>query len=442
MVRRTGGRRAGTGRGRCGRPAGAAGTAVAAAAFSLVVAVPGYTAVAAGTPEPYSFADGARSVTGATSPAGAERLEPGRAYTSSLPAHGKVYYRLDLDDTSSAYVSATAVPRPGTTVAATDGLRVSVQAADGTSCSFQSARFGASHSPHPIAAWGAREVLPGRVLCQGAGTFHVVVERTDARGSSPDDWALELAPVAEPPLERTGASRAPGTWDSASPAPVTGKPVERAGGGGFATASRVGQGVWQARLRPGQTLFYAVPVDWGQQLNALAELGGSSGGRGYVSGALTLSLYNPARGSVADASDGYDGRQASAASPPLPPVAYSNRFGFSDQMKATRFAGCYYLVVHLAGKTAEQFGDGPFELTLRVRLGGAARSGPGYAGQSTPRDLFAVTSRDRAAATADGTGAPDETALRALAVGGIGAGTVLLAGLGVWTAVTRRRARA
>ncbi|MGV9250736.1 hypothetical protein [Streptomyces sp. NPDC003697] len=438
MVRRKGGRRAGTGR---GRPAGAARTAVVAAALSLV-ALSGHTAVAAGSPEPYAFADDARSVTGATSPAGAERLEPGRTYTSSLPAHGKVYYRLDLDDTSSAYVSATAVPRPGSTVAATDGLRVSVQAADGTSCSFQSARFGASHSAHPIAAWGAREVLPGRVLCQGAGTFHVVVERTDAKGSSPDDWALELVPVTEPPLARSGASRAPGAWDSASPAPVAGNPVERAGGGGFATASRVGQGVWRTRLRPGQTLFYAVPVDWGQQLNVLAELGGSSGVRGYVTGALTLSLYNPARGSVADASDGYDGRQASAASPPLPPVSYSNRFGFSDQVKATRFAGRYYVVVHLAGKTAEQFGDGPFELTLRVRVGGAARSGPGYAGQSAPRDLFAVTSRDRAAATAGGTWAPGEAALWALAVGGIGAGTVLLAGLGVWTAVARRRAEA
>jgi hypothetical protein len=330
------------------------------------------------------------------------------------------------------------VPEAGTTVAATDGLRISVQNARGASCSFQATRVGASRSPHPIAAWGVREASPGHTLCQGAGTYYVLVERIGATSSSTDTWPLELAAVSEPPLQRTGPTRAPESWDSASPEPVTGQAVERTGGAGFAAASTVGQGVWRARIRPGQTLFYKVPVDWGQQFNATAELGSSSGGSGYVSGALTLSLYNPVRGYVEEAYAGYTGRQTSADLAPLPPVAHANRFGFADQVKGMRFAGFHYLVVHLAAQSADGFGEGPYGLLLRVRVDGTARPGPDYEGESEPARLFEVTAHDRAAATPAGA-ADDSTALRAVAVGGIGAGTVLLAVLAVWTVAARRR---
>ncbi|GHE66187.1 hypothetical protein GCM10014715_19900 [Streptomyces spiralis] len=416
--------------------------AVVVAVLGLVVAaVPATSAVADGAPGGYGFTDDARSVAGATTTSVAKSLEPGRVYRSSLPANGRLYYRLDLDATSTAYVSATAVPGTGTTVSATDGLRVSVRDAQGNACSYQATRFGTSRSAHPIAAWGARDASPGHALCRGAGAYYVLVERIAATGSSSDAWPLELAAVTEPALERSGATRAPETWDSASPEPVGGHAVDRAGGAGFARAATVGQGVWQDRIRPGQTLFYRVPVDWGQQLNALAELGGAGGGSGYADGALTLSLYNPVRGYVEDAYAGYSGRPASAALAPLPPVAYANRYGFADQVKAMRFAGSYYLVVHLAAQTADTFGEGPYGLTLRVRVGGTARSGPGYAGRSEPRNLFEVTAGDRQAATEAGAG-EGSAALRALAVGGIGAGTVLLLVLGVWTVAARRRAGA
>ncbi|MDN5380860.1 MULTISPECIES: hypothetical protein [Streptomyces] len=414
--------------------------AVATAALSLTAAVLAPDASADGSPGPYAFADGAPSVTGATSTADAGRLEPGRTYRSSLPWDGRLHYRLDLDAASTVYVSATAVPGAGTTVAATDGLRISVQDAHGTSCSFQTARFGASRSPHPVAAWGAREVSPGHTLCQEAGTYYVLVERIGADGSSTDTWPLELAVFLEPPLERTGPTRAPDTWNSASPEAATGRAVERAGGAGFAAASAIGPGVWRTRIRPGQTLFYKVPVDWGQQPNATAELGGASTGSGYVSGALTLTLYNPVRGHVEEAYAGYGGRPASAGLAPLPPVAHANRHGFADQVKGLRFAGFHYLVVHLAAQTAERFGEGPYDLTLRVRVDGTARPGPDYAGRSEPERLFEVTAQDRAAATPAGS-AGGTAAMRVLAAGGIGTGTALLAVLGAWTMAARRTSR-
>jgi hypothetical protein len=198
-----------------------------------------------------------------------------------------------------------------------------------------------------------------------------------------------------------------------------------------------------------------VPVDWGQQLHAVAELGSSggvssSGGR-YVSSALVVSLYNPARGYVDDEGTVYDGRQTSAALDPLPPVDYANRYGIGDRMNGMRFAGSYYLVVHLAEQVTERFGAGPYGLMLRVQVTGAAQDAPGYLGQSVPRNTFAVTEQDRAAVggwtsggtgtdAADGGGGSGDAAMRVVAVSGIGTGSLLVLGLGLWTVIARRRA--
>ncbi|NEC87735.1 hypothetical protein G3I71_18285 [Streptomyces sp. SID12501] len=441
--------------------------AVVAAVLCAVVGMgagpgAGTEAVAAPDAYAYDFAEGAQAVEGAASTTDAVGLEPGGTYRSTLPVNGRIYFRLALDATSNAYVSATAVPRQGTTVSSSDGVRVAVQDADARSCSYDSTRFGASRSPHPVAAWASRATDGETTGCQAAGTYYVVVDRIDSAGSSSDNWELELTYVSEPGLANKAATTPPASpesWDSASPDPLAGDAVRREGGAGFATAVAVGQGVWQDDITPGGTLFYRVPVDWGQQLHAVAELGSSSaassGGSQYVSSALVMSLYNPARGYVDDKALVYDGRQRSAALDPLPPVAYANRYGVGDPLSEMRFAGSYYLVVHLAEQVTERFGAGPYGLTLRVQVSGTAQDAPGYLGQSVPRDTFAVTEQDRAAAGgwtsgvvaggtgadgADGNGGGGDAAMQVVAVSGIGAGSVLVLGLGLWTVVARRRA--
>lgn len=425
--------------------------AVAVALGTTAAVGPGPAAQAAGdsaraaTPGPYAFADGARTVEGARSTADAERLTPGTAYKSSLPSDGKVSYRILLDATSSAYVSVTAVPPAGSTVSVVDGLRVSVQDAEGNSCSSDTASFGAARSPHPVAAWGVREISPTKSLCQEAGAYYVSVERSDpdGEGSSPGTWDLELLVTTEPPTAKTGATGAPQVWNSATPQPLQGDAEPRRGGAGFAGATPLDEGVWRDDIRPGQTLFYAVPVDWGQQLSVTADLGSSgSGGTGYAAGALDLALYNPARGRAAGVGVGYDGDQASGSLPPLPPVDHTNRYGAVPQVNAMRFAGSYYLVAHLARDVADSFGEGPFAMTLRVKVSGEPRSGPGYEGESRPAGVFDVSEQDREAAAEGVPASGDDTAMRVVAVGGIGTGSALLVGLGVWTLVARRRSAA
>ncbi|MEU1406883.1 hypothetical protein ABZ471_31830 [Streptomyces sp. NPDC005728] len=393
----------------------------------------------------YGFAPEDRLVTGTSGTAGAPRLEPGRTYRSSLPENGKIHYRLDLSATATAYVPVTAVPPADATVFSTDGISVSVQDASGSSCSYAAARIGAALSPRPVTALGQRDA--GRTSCRGAGTYYVEVERLDSGGSEASDdsatadsaqrWDLEIKPATEPRVAKAGPTTAPQAWDSASPAPLVGDPHERTGGSGFARARPLDQGVWRTGVAPGQTLFYEVPVDWGRRLHAVAELGSSASGHGYVGGAVNLSLYNPVRGYVDDVSLGYAGTRKSAALDPLPPVEYANRYAVPSGENAVRFAGNYYLVVHLSEQMSGTFGPGPFEVTLRVRVGGQAHGGPGYAGQSEPDDVFTVTRQDREAAV-QGSYGGGGAGMKVLAAGGIGAGTALLLVLGVWTVAARR----
>ncbi|MFF4270530.1 hypothetical protein [Streptomyces sp. NPDC001536] len=413
------------------------GVCAAVVGTALAALLPTQTALAASTPGPsYEFAPDARSVTGAATASDAEPLAIGETYRSTLPASGKLYYRLALDETSDTYVSVTAVPRAGTTVSATGGIRVYLQDADSRSCSVESGYFGASRSPRPVVAWGARETSSRRSLCKGAGLYYVRVERLDGTDASPDDWDLELAPVSESRLDRAEATSAPQGWNSEPPQPPTGQAVRRPGGAGFDEAVSVKQGVLSTDIEPGQTLFYTVPVDWGRQIHVTAELGGTTRGR-YVGNALTVSLYNPARVPVDDMGIGYNGTQRTDSLAPLPPVDYANRYASSRQDRAMRFAGSYYLALHLSTAMAEKYGDQPFGVTLRVRVDGTPEAAPAYAAPSEPRGLFEVSAQDRASAAG---GAAGDAVMKVVAVAGIGGGSLVLVALGAWTVVARRRA--
>ena len=424
-----------------------AGCRVAVAGAVLWAAVAGTgvpSAVAAGAPTPYGFSPDATTVPGVAGTADATRLESGRTYRSSLPVSEQVYYRLELDATSNAYVAATAVPPADAVVSASDGVRVSVQDADGRSCGSETENFGGGSSPRPLTAVGMRERSASRSRCAQAGTYYVVVERVGT--TTPDDvvWDLELATFTEPPLARAAATTAPESWESATPRPLPGEAVRRPGGDGFSSAVSLGQGVWRTDLPPGQTVFYKVPVGWGEQVYATAELASSAGGSRVVVGALELSLHNPVRAPLDDVSLNYTGSQRSVSLEPLPPVAYANRYGGTDRVQGMRFGGSYYLVAHLSAKVAERFGDGPFALTLRVRVEGAQQAGPAYDGRFEPQGVFAPVADPGESDTvpSGGGSADDDTAMTIVAVSGIGAGTVILAVLGVWTAVGRRRVSA
>ncbi|WP_236241687.1 hypothetical protein [Streptomyces sp. CC228A] len=377
---------------------------------------------------------------GAATTGDAPRLDEGTVYRDSLAKSGKRIYRVDLDAASHAYVSAVAVPRTGGKVAFTDAVTVSLQDENARDCNSSRSSFGSADFPRPLAVYAHRTLGPDTSTCRQAGSYYVVVERQTQETSSADDWDLELRFTTEPTLKEGGPAAAPSTWPSASPGVPSGGPRERRGGSGVSDAPGLSDGEWADRIEPGQSRFYRIPVDWGQQLFLSAHLS-SSTGDGFVSDAVSLSLYNPALGLVDSVNAAaYDGKQKTYAFDPLPPVAYGNRFSSDSAARHMRFAGWYYVRVALNPSVGEKFGKKPYGLTLRVQVEGEAGPEPGYAG---PAGIFTVTEDDQRAAAEGRSGASAEQSggtMRLVAVAGIATGTALLAGLGIWTLAARRRA--
>ncbi|MFI7385234.1 hypothetical protein [Streptomyces sp. NPDC049813] len=476
----------------------------AGAGAGVVLALPGATVAAEpGAADPYVYAKGAQQVAGARNSTDAPRLGTGSTYRSSLGAgaSGAVYYRVDLDGAANAYVSAVAVPPLGPDVKAaySDGITVTLQDRNGNRCDSERATFRSGAYPRPLAAAAERLVRPGGLRCQTAGTYYVVVERKSDAASTQETWGLELKVATEPGLVSATPTEGPKAWPSASVPPPTGKAVRRTGGTGFNDAVAMRAGVWKDGIRPGESHFYRMPVDWGQQLFLDAELGSSAGDgarRGIVTGALAMELYNPARAAVAAQDASYAGKPTSAVFDPLPPVAYENRYLMRDDQAAMRLAGWYYLKVTLNPAMAEKFGGKESGVTLRVTVDGEQGQQPDYV--RDPGE-FQVTAADRAAAErgeggavwgdsdgaggrdgggagggsaaensggagdgADGSGAGGSSSgsssssssasasastssvdgrMVLLGVAGIGVGTVLVLWLGVWRVVAVRRVR-
>ncbi|MEU2431445.1 hypothetical protein ABZ611_18355 [Streptomyces sp. NPDC007861] len=409
------------------------------AAMCAVVALPGQVARAAGEPSAYTFDSGAERVRGAVTSSETESLKPGSVYRDTIKKDGKLYYRVDLDAETNAYVSVVVVPRQGAEAEYGDGVKVVLEDGSSTQCSSENAQFESAAYTRPIAAYAHRTIEPDSSTCQERGAYYVVVERTTKAPSAADDWDLEIRYDTEPGLKAAGPTEAPEDWPSASPAPPAGGPQKRLGGTSYSDAMSLGTGEWRDDIKPGQTRFYRVPVDWGQQLFVQADLGSSAAGDEYIGNAFVLSLDNPARGHVDQNTLSYQGKQTSMALDPLPPVAYRNRYASDSTVSAVRFAGWYYLSASISPEVAEEYGDTAVPLTLRVNVTGSANAGPGYDGDA---GVFAVTDDDQEAAAdgQSGPGAARSDTMKVVATAGIGAGTVLVLGLGVWTLLARRAA--
>lgn len=423
----------------------------ALAVLGLLVALPG-AASAAGTPQPqplpaYRGADGAKAVEGKPSTAGSPLLDAGSVYKDSI-APGERYYRLYLDDRSTVYVSGVLQPPAGAKVGYSDGLEVEVTNTENRYCPDNPGRAGFGYDPVPISAVGFR-MLQEDAGCQGAGTYYVKVTRTAAKDSDKAAWPLELRVQREPGLGTGSApTTAPSVWPSASPTLPGSDPAPRTGGSGFNDARALDAGVWSDELRPGQTRFYRVPLDWGQQLGLGAELSAAKRTKEYGSAAagLTVSLYSPYRALVDSKDTSYDGKQASVSLPRTAPVAYENRFSDDREVGPVRMAGWYYIAVTMGGKVGEFTEDAvPVPLTLRMEVIGGAGKAPAYA-EGLAAGGFGVGAEDRTAAK-EGTTAVEaaeasanRSVMRTVASAGFGTGTLLLLVLGGWILLGRRRA--
>ncbi|MFC9293197.1 hypothetical protein ACFTWH_02970 [Streptomyces sp. NPDC057011] len=394
----------------------------------------------------YRPAEGAKKIEGKPSTADAPLIEAGNAYEDALGPGERVYRLVLQKDGSNVYVSAVARPGPGAKVSYSDGIEVEIMTTAGRSCPGSEGRANLNYDPAPVSAAGVRWGTEDHE-CAAAGVYYAKVTRTSAKGSDQSPWPLELRVQREPGRGSGGPTAAPSAWPSGTPAALPGtEAVPRAGGTGFNDARALRAGVWRDELRAGQTRYYRVPLDWGQQLGFSAELAKARMTKpsGSASGGLVVSLYSPYRALVADKDTSYDGQQAGVTLEKTPPVAYENRFANDREVQPVGIAGWYYIAVTMGGKVAEFTEDAtPVPLTLRMEVTGTPAKAPAYT-EGLAAGGFGVGDGDRAAA-AEGLTAPEaaeaagkHSAMRVVAGAGFGTGTLLLLVLGGWILLARR----
>lgn len=403
----------------------------------LVAAGPGAAAESPGSKQgatAYKTDPDAKPVRGTASSTDGPRLVPG-TYTDTIAGGEKKYYRVALDEKSHVFMSAVLAPPPGLEVGITDGIQVALESTGGVKCSVVDGITFRSGSSRPIADYASRRIGPDRD-CQEAGDYLYSVEWIGSGdGPGAGGWPVELKFMSEPGLKAGEAMPStPTGWSSQAPTPTTQSAKGVAGGTGFNDAPAVGQGAWKDELSPGESRFYKVPVEWGQQLFLDAEFANSTNDQpSVVSEGLRMSVFNTARGAVEGDTVSYTGKPATV-SLGTAPAAYANRASSEDPVSAMRFSGWYYVRV-----SVDQQVDSALPTTLRIVLKGKPQPGPAYDGDAIAAG-FGITDAGREAA-ADGRveDGGDGVPMTAIGIAGIGLGTVLVLGLGVWTLMGRRR---
>ncbi|MFB7169610.1 hypothetical protein ACFCYM_02080 [Streptomyces sp. NPDC056254] len=424
-------------------------TTVWAAALGMALAgVPAAAHAEGSTPEPlpaYRTADGAQRVEGKPSTADAPLVEAGKTYEDTIGPGDRVYRLVLEKDGSNVYVSAVVRPPAGAKVSGSDGIEVELITTAGRSCPSGTGRATFGYDAVPLAAagvrWGAEDAD-----CAPGGVYYAKVTRTSAKDSDQSPWPLELRVQREPGRGAGVPTTAPSGLPTGAPALPGTEAVARTGGTGFNDARAVGAGVWRDEMRPGQTRWYRVPLDWGQQLGVGAELSAARVTKKFssASGGLAVTVYNPYRGQVADENTSYDGVQAGITLDKTPPVDYANRFSGDRDVQPVSVAGWYYVAVTMGGKVADFTEDAvPVPLTLRLEVAGTPAKAPAYQGDPAAGG-FAVGADDRAAAR-EGLTAPEaaeaagtRSLMRVVAGAGFGTGGLLLAVLGGWVLLGRR----
>ncbi|EST37444.1 hypothetical protein N566_13035, partial [Streptomycetaceae bacterium MP113-05] len=412
-----------------------------AVVLGAVAAGPGAAAVGAGDVPAYRTAEDAQPVEGAASSADGPRLEHGHTYTDSIGPGEQKYYSVEFDASSQPRLSVAALPEPGSRVAYGDGVGVVLEGTDGSACSDGDADFGSDGAARPVIAWVARVTEPDGA-CQSAGVYNLSVTRESDPASDRSPWPIELHLMREPGLESLASTRPPDIDDlPTEPPPLpTGTARRLTGGTGFNDAAGMGEGVWKDRLRPGETRFYRVPVDWGQALALGAEFGTTKtdDDTAYTSDGVQVAVYNPARGQVAGGGVMYEADAPAAVPLRTPPVVYGHRYVYNASVSAASVPGWYYVAVH-AHADLGRFVEDTVPVTLRTELVGDPGAGPGYTSDPAAAG-FGVNDGDLEQAEKGLTpqAARRSEVLAVVGWSGVGTGSLLLAGLALWWAGARR----
>ncbi|MET8015375.1 vWA domain-containing protein [Streptomyces decoyicus] len=388
-----------------------------------------------------------KQIRGTATRSGAPGIVPGQ-YLDTIGPNEERYYAAGLDAVSTADFSATVVPQPGAAVDSLDMLRTRIAYGTTGSCDSTSEMFGQHEGATPLTSGVSRiPTQGGNGGCDKAGRYWLVVERKAAKGSDAARWPMELTFHVEHPLKKgvTPAQSEPeyGAGGKDASLPTT-APQDVTGGTGFNDARTLHQGVWRDKVLPAQTLWYKVPVGWGQQLRYDVEFANEPTVKGYSAHPSYggTQVYTPFRAPVGSGTGqfspqvSYNGRLASLSMGTVP-VAWTNRYETHPNVVPVHRHGDFYLAVTLGAKAAEIAQHPQIGVVLRIAVLGQEKSGPQAGAPAVRAEVSPGDSGPSADGTPDGGGGWSTGRVVAVAIGGVG--VLLLAGLAVAYGRARRK---
>jgi Ca-activated chloride channel family protein len=313
---------------------------------------------------------------------GAPLLEPGQ-YLDTIGDGGESEtYLVDPAEGSTLHVSATDRPT-SSSLSDSEQIEIVVATPDGEVCDQQQASsLGAFDRLTPVTA--AVRVDGEQLAACGGAPYAVSVNRTDGSGVQP----LEVTVLEEPAVEDAESlppAAEPGEYAVRGDA-AGGKPEDVFGSPSFTSAPMLEPGAYHDSSLVGETLFYGVQLDWGQQLVCDVRFGRSAPvhqALGSRNPTAIVQSYGPLRDGFFDPSQLETDRQLFNASRAVsvhfatPPVRYHNRDGQLGVQPAS-LPGTYYCSAFLNGDSDyASAGEVPIELTMSV-VGTAGEGAPTY----------------------------------------------------------------
>ncbi|MFE1595565.1 VWA domain-containing protein [Nocardia sp. NPDC058705] len=354
---------------------------------------------------------------------------PGQ-YLDTLGQQEKRYYAVDVPEGATAYFTGiVSFPRGRSTSTSDDmnALDLRLFGRESVECGTRERQLETRSSDGAtltVAKAFDSAAEPTSDKCTGAGryTFELTWDLVSA-GSS-DRLPVEILVGIEPGVTDPGPAAS--TTETAFTEPTA--PAQTiSGSGSFTTAATLpGGGSYADTVQSGEYVFYRVRLEWGQGLAYRVRFAETGGANSTAASNVTTTLYSPLGTEIGSDTNAYTGRSSAELRLASVPIRYANRDSYD--VRAQSVAGWYDLAVKV-GIPSGADALPPTPVQLDVTVAGAAEPGPTYRGVS------AQPGAEQPVAVAG----PATVARPWTFYGLIGAGVVLVVGIGVAILVVVRR---
>ncbi|MGH3321929.1 MAG: vWA domain-containing protein [Streptosporangiaceae bacterium] len=398
-------------------------------------------------------------IDGTTDPIGAPLIKPGK-YLDTMPLSPSKsdlrpkYYVFDRHRGETVHITATLVPpmsTHGRRVVRAVGLEVLTE--DGTACESNGGGKVGLGSTGPVSGTVTLDLDNVAADCTKPGRFRVAVISL-AKGGSGRSLPMELLMLTEPRVTNLDAlpEEDSDTEQTEPDAPKSGG-AKVVGGASYADAPTITPGTYTDTIRPGETLFYRVEVDWGQRLAYRVDFPPLTGpvarkpGRADTQTIVTSD--SPLRTEAkpvyveGDPHKPYNGTTLTIWGS-SPEVRYRNRESITDGVKSASVAGYYYIELRMVSKANDVRFEAPFRLTVEAQ--GTPHGEPHYVrtafgdpvsqqeAHATPAQAAPASQDDQVAGSPSTSARAAESPSTATWVA-VGLGILLIVGGGAATAV-------